>query len=770
MKTAQATAVALDSKIGMAVEKRSGELVPYNVNKIIDAVAKALGATGEVPSSEVSDAALHIAYDVTVAAQRTHQVMVTIEWLQDQVEKMLMAEGYTETAKAFILYRKQRMDARQSEQELTKVLDEIILASSMESDLKRGNANVDGNSSMGTMLQIGAAAAKQYYTTKFLKPAHASAHREGLIHIHDFDFYSLTTTCCQIDIDKLLSSGFSTGHGFIRRPSGIRVAAALTCIAIQSNQNDQHGGQSIPNFDYALGKYVRLSYVKHFWRSMDLLIKGVLSGALFSLEEIKAAFAERGGVIGLRESKDMKHNRLLAEVIASTLGKSEKSSLSLVSTARTQAHSDTEDETYQAMEAFVHNMNSMHSRAGAQVPFSSINYGTDTSTAGRMVTRCLLKATQRGLGNGETPIFPIQIFKLKAGVNYNFVDPNFDLFELACKTSAKRLFPNFSNLDAPFNLQYYQAGKPETEVATMGCRTRVMGNVYAPDKEVAFGRGNLSFTSINLPRIALDAGKDEATFYRGLDAAMTMVAQQLLDRYYIQAKKTVRNFPFLMGQGVWLDSEQLNLDSPVGEVLKHGTLSIGFIGLAEALIVLCGEHHGESDLSHKKGVEIISHMNDFCVNLSKAKQMNFTLLATPAEGLSGRFVRIDREKYGHVSGVTDKEYYTNSFHIPVGFPISAYEKIQKEAPFHALTPAGHITYVELDGDIVQNPEAFMAIIRCMHDAGIGYGSVNHPVDRDPVCGYVGVINDVCPRCGRKEGEPISAAKLEDIRKRYLQYQ
>ncbi|MCC8180098.1 MAG: anaerobic ribonucleoside-triphosphate reductase, partial [Planctomycetes bacterium] len=414
----------------------------------------------------------------------------------------------------------------------------------------------------------------------------------------------------------------------------------------------------------------------------------------------------------------------------------------------------------------IHNLNSMHSRAGAQTPFSSINYGTDTSPEGRMVIRNILRATESGLGLGETPIFPIQIFKLKEGVNFNRGDANYDLFELACRCSAKRLFPNFVNLDAPFNLQYYQPGRPETEVATMGCRTRVMANRHGVGRETTFGRGNLSFTSINLPRLALEANRDEAAFFRNLDRYLDLVAEQLLDRFSIQAKKKVHNFPFLMGQGVWLDSDKLGWNDEIGEVLKHGTLGIGFIGLAETLVALYGKHHGESGEMQEKGLAIVERMHRFTQRRGEETRMNFSLLATPAEGLSGRFVKIDQKRYGMVPGVTDRDYYTNSFHVPVHYPLPAHKKIRLEAPYHALTPGGHITYVELDGDTNQNPEAFMAVIRFMHDSGIGYGSINHPVDRDPVCGYVGVIGEICPRCGRREGEAIKPDKLAELRQQY----
>ena len=418
--------------------------------------------------------------------------------------------------------------------------------------------------------------------------------------------------------------------------------------------------------------------------------------------------------------------------------------------AAKQAYKETNRATYQAMEALVHNLNTMNSRAGAQTPFSSINYGTDITPEGRMVIENILLANEAGLGNGETPIFPIHIFKIKEGINYNPEDPNYDLFKLACRVSAKRLFPNFSFIDAPYNLQYYKEGDYRTEISYMGCRTRVIGNTYDPDREIVTGRGNLSFTSVNLPRLAIKADHDLDKFFEGLDHMMNLAIDQLMDRFRIQAQKKVRNFPFLMGQGIWLDSEGLGPDDCIGEVLKHGTLSVGFIGLAETLKALIGEHHGESERARALGLEIIGRMRKRLDDESKATGLNFSLLATPAEGLSGRFVGMDAKKYGVIEGVTDRDYYTNSFHVPVHYPISAFEKIQIEAPYHALTNAGHISYVELDGDPLENLAAFEKVIRCMKESGIGYGSINHPVDRDPVCGFTGIIGDKCPMCGRPE--------------------
>ncbi len=745
------------------ITKRDGRVVLYDEGKIANAILKALAATGE----EDATVAARLANEVGDAmAQRRGVESYRIEDIQDEAEKALMRAGYEEAAKRYILYREGRTRVRESNTALMRACDEITNADARSSNLKRDNANVDGNTAMGSMLQIGSAAAKSYNSAYLLSKEQSQAHSEGWIHIHDFDFYSLTTTCCQIDVDTLFSGGFSTGHGFLREPQDIQSYAALACIAIQSNQNDQHGGQSIPNFDYALGKGVAKTFRRLFIENLTKALQLLAPHHPWDKAHVRILcdMAQQEAGVGPQLSFDIGFSTVLL------------SSLSLyadielagraVEFARTSTEAETDRRTYQAMEAVVHNLNSMHSRAGAQTPFSSINYGTDTSPEGRMVIKNVLLATESGLGHGETPIFPIQIFKLKSGVNYEKTDPNYDLFEMACRCSAKRLFPNFTNLDAPYNLQYYQPGRPETEVATMGCRTRVMGNVYDPTRQTAYGRGNLSFTSINLPRLALEAKGDEKAFFAALHSMLDMISTQLLDRYEIQAKKKIRNFPFLMGQGIWMDSENLGPDDEIREVLKHGTLSIGFIGLAETLTSLYGHHHGENDEMQQKGIAIVQFMNDFCAAKSAEVKMNFTLLATPAEGLAGRFVKMDRKRYGSVPGVTDRDYYTNSFHVPVYYPIPAYDKIQKEAPYHALTPAGHITYVELDGDTAENTEAFMDIVRCMHDAGVGYGSINHPVDRDPVCGYVGIIHDVCPRCGRRAGEAIAPEKLAELQKMY----
>ncbi|MEE0879738.1 MAG: anaerobic ribonucleoside triphosphate reductase [Treponemataceae bacterium] len=761
-----------------SIKKRDGRVVLYNEDKIAQAILKAMQASGE---GDASDAA-GVANSVEASLEKLCGTNPpTIEQIQDQVEKDLMSAGFEETAKKYILYRAGRTRVREMNTRLMKVFDELTNVDATKSDLKRDNANIDGDTAMGTMLKYGSEAAKDYYEKYLLTQEQADAHRNGDIHIHDFDFYSLTTTCCQIQLSKLFKGGFSTGHGFLREPNDIQSYSALACIAIQSNQNDQHGGQSIVDFDYGLAPGVTKTYKKYYstnlYKSLEIIApsdepdttedksNGIQGGlTLFDLKEIAYEIEKRTGSFPqittdakyLEEEKKILLTKGLSEEI---IDKAQKFAVK-------EAYRETEKATYQAMEALIHNLNTMHSRAGAQTPFSSINYGTDTSPEGRMVMRNILKATEAGLGMGETPIFPIQIFRVKEGINYNEGDPNYDLFIQSCEVSAKRLFPNFSFLDSPFNLQYYKPGHPETEVSYMGCRTRVMANVFDPTKSISPGRGNLSFTSINLPRIAIEAQGDIEKFYADLKKMMDLVIGQLMDRFAIQSRKHVYNFPFLMGQGVWIDSDKLGYNDTVGEVLKHGTLSVGFIGLAETLTALYGHHHGESEQMQEKGLEIIGFMRKYLDDLSAEKQLNFTLLATPAEGLSGRFVRMDKKRYGVIKGVTDKDYYTNSFHVPVYYKISAFDKIKKEAPYHALTNAGHISYVELDGDTANNVEAFEAIVRCMHDAGIGYGSINHPVDRDPLCGYVGVIGEVCPRCGRKTGEPITEEKMKELRMKY----
>lgn len=735
------------------IQKRDGRLANFDIHKIANAIQKAFSSTIGKKDYQVC---LKLAQNVS---EHLQMECPSVEQIQDIVEKVLIENGHIGTAKAYILYRAERTRVRNMNSRLMKTFEDITYKDVNDSDIKRENANIDGNTAMGSMLKYGSEGAKHFYESYVLNPTHSEAHQNGDIHIHDLDFYTLTTTCCQIDLLKLFHNGFSTGHGVVREPNDIASYAALACIAIQSNQNDQHGGQAIVNLDYGLAPGVKKTYLKRYQSNMVSSIE--LMADEQKAEEVKKGLKqlqkeEWYATIDNHKDYTEKETKLLC-----SLGISKEIIQKAQDFAKKKALAETDKATYQAMESLIHNLNTMHSRAGAQTPFSSVNYGMDTSTEGRMVVKNLLLVTEVGLGNGETPIFPIQIFRVKDGVNFNPGEPNYDLFRLSCKVSAKRLFPNFSFQDAPFNLQYYK-GTPETEIAYMGCRTRVMANVYDKSKEVSPGRGNLSFTTINLPRIAILSNGNIDWFYKELDRKIDLVIEQLLERFEIQAKKKVHNYPFLMGEGVWIDSEKLDRNDDVREVLKHGTLSVGFIGLAECLKALLGMHHGESEVAQNLGLDIISHMRRRMDETSQKFKLNFTLLATPAEGLSGRFVRLDKKRFGVIEGITDREYYTNSFHVPVYYPISAFKKIQIEAPYHALTNAGHITYIELDGDPTQNVDAFEKVIRYMKTQNIGYGSINHPVDRDPVCGYNGIIGDVCPKCGRTEKDGVPFQRIRRI--------
>ena len=739
------------------IQKRTGQVVPFDAEKITDAIRKAnLESIDETFSQHQLEKLTK-----SVIHRIEEEETPAVEFIQDAVEKVLIKNNFASTAKAYILYRAEHAKIREAEGDLMDIYNELTFKRAKDADIKRENANIDADTAMGTMLKYGSEGSKYFIDHHILPKDIAAAHIDGDIHIHDKDFYMLTETCCQIDLLKLFKDGFSTGHGYLREPNDIRSYAALGCIAIQANQNEMHGGQAIPNFDYSMAPGVRKTFRKLYFKEIANFFAITLGmkqdDAKLLAKEIRRALLPLGITMG---DADVYKAALVDFLPAHQKSQGfEEISPKLAARAHDYAYGAaldaTDNATFQAMEALIHNLNTMNSRAGAQVPFSSINYGTDTSPEGRMVMKNLLLATQEGLGNGETPIFPVQIFKVKEGVNYNAGEPNYDLFRLAMETSAKRLFPNFSFLDAPFNLQYYKPGDYNTEVAYMGCRTRVMGNVHDPEREVTCGRGNLSFTSINLPRLAILAKGNLDAFYRELDSLTELVIRQLLHRFKIQCAKKGRNYPFLMGQRVWIDSEKIGPDDEIAEVLKHGTLSMGFIGLAECLQALIGKHHGESEEAQALGLAIVGHMRRRMDEEAKRTGLNFSLLATPAEGLSGRFVRLDRKRFGELPGITDRDYYTNSFHVPVYCPITAAKKIRLEAPYHALTNAGHISYIEMDGDPSKNVQAFEAIVRYMHDAGIGYGSVNHPVDRDPVCGYNGIIDNICPRCGRKEnGRPF----------------
>ncbi|MGN1400267.1 MAG: anaerobic ribonucleoside triphosphate reductase [Bacillus sp. (in: firmicutes)] len=753
------------------VSKRDGRVIPFQQEKITRAIFL---SASEVAKREQVTADYHMAEQLSEQVVRLLNKkyagkIPNVEEIQDMVVKVLIEEGHAKTSEQYILYRGERSRIRNSKTRLMKSIEEITFEDADDADIKRENANIDGNTAMGTMLQYGSTISKEFCQLHLLKPEHSKAHAEGDIHIHDMDFMNMgTLTCCQIDLISLFKNGFSTGHGFLREPNDISSYSALAAIAIQSNQNDQHGGQSIPFFDYGLAdgvkKTFRKSYISHLTKAINLL-----ADEEADTEATKQLVRESEKVSGEKRTLDPceQYERAETECLISSVGVDAQTAGKIQAFAYKEALKETKGKTYQAMEAFIHNLNTMHSRAGAQVPFSSVNFGTDTSTEGRMVTENLLLALEAGLGNGETPIFPILIFKVKEGISLNPGDPNYDLFKLACRVSAKRLFPNFSFLDAPFNAKYYEEGKPETEATYMGCRTRVLGNVCGD--ETVPGRGNLSFTTVNLPRLGLKHGSllngetDLDGFFAELDEKIDLVIDQLLERMQVQGQKRVKNFPFLMGQQVWRGSENLNWNDKIEDVIKQGTLTIGFIGLAECLVALIGEHHGESEAAQELGLKIISHMRTRMDETAKQYHLNFTLIATPAEGLSGRFTAIDKKKFGIIPRVTDREYYTNSFHVPVYHHISAYDKIRLEAPYHELTNAGHITYIELDGDPVNNLEAFENIIHAMKDLGIGYGSINHPVDRDPVCGYTGVIEgDTCPACGRNEQD--GQVKFDRIRR------
>ena len=750
----------------LMVIKRNGKKVPFDETKIALAIKKGFDSVEEdsddeekarkYNSQDIQKVYQAVLKRITKEAKNTDKF--PIEQIQDFIEEELEKKGYEDVYKSFSEYRERRAQSRQlffdekKTHKFLKSLENLGLKSANEEDAKRENANIDGNSPMGTMLQYGSTVSREFAKSYLMKPEYAKMHDEGTIHIHDMDFLAMgTTTCCQIDLSRLFKNGFDTGHGFVRPPQDISTYGALAAIVIQANQNDQHGGQAIPALDYYLAPGVLKTFRKQLKQTLyDFFdLEGFLP--VINMDRIIREIDKLESIeINVEEFSDyQKGSDRIKEIFTKGYEK---------------ALQKTDRATQQAMEAFIHNLNTMHSRAGAQVPFSSVNFGTDTSPEGRMVIKNFLLAADAGLGKGETPIFPVSIFKVKEGVNYNKEDKNYDLFRLACKVSAKRLFPNFAFIDAPFNKQYYKEGDINTEIAYMGCRTRVIGDVTSPDHEVVTGRGNLSWTTINLPRLGIKYGialkeRDKADikgFYAELDEIIEKIKDQLLERFEVQCSKRCYNFPFLLGQGVWTNGEKLKPTDRLRKVWKHGSLSIGFIGLAECLKALIGKHQGEDPEAQKLGLEIIKHLRQKCDEYSSEYNLNFACLATPAEGLSGRFTAIDKAIYGKIKGVTDREYYTNSFHVPVYYNISIVNKIKKEGPYHKYTNAGHISYIELDGDTTNNLEAFEKIVRTMYENDMGYAAINHPVDRDPVCGYVGVIGDVCPGCGRKacEGVPI----------------
>jgi anaerobic ribonucleoside-triphosphate reductase len=738
----------------LTVVKRDGKKEAFNSQKIINAVLAASSAAGQNISIEFCEKVAAF-----IAAFPGDEL--TIAQIQKIVESFLMKSDYEDTARKYIVYRDRRDKDRERESKQIKTFNEIIDVA--DNDINRENANINAATPAGMMMKFASETTKDYTLDYLMNPEHAQAHRRGRIHGHDLDYYPTgSTTCTMIDLVEILRNGFQTSDGPVRPPKSVRTAAQLAAIVMQCNQNEQHGGQAFGNFEYAMGIYVRKSFLRHFVDVYEFLYEKEFDLALASIYI---------------------DNKSLEAFYPKVYDKALK---------------DTKEETLQSMEAFMHNLVSMHSRGGAQIVFSSINYGTGTSTEERMVMNAILDVTYRGAGKeGSTFIFPIQIFKVKEGINFTegdwqravqnwdkamagemeFTAPNFDLFLKCCKVSARRLFPNFVFLDATFNKhEDWRAEDPMHymhEVCTMGCRTRVFDDIFGP--KTSMSRGNISFTTVNIVRVAIKSKRAAERFYEkdilakgytatrssveamalelfraGLEELLGITAEQLYARYKFQGKRKAKQYPFLLGQNLWKNGGELSPNDSVEDVIKHGTLSIGFIGLAEALVMLIGEHHGQTKRAQKLGLEIVSSMRHFCNKSTKKYNLNYSLLATPAEGLSGRFVGMDRKEFGAIEGVTDREYYTNSNHIPVYFPITAYEKINIESQYHQHTNAGHILYVEMDAEAKKNVLAFAMIIRQMFYSNTGYGAVNHEVQRCLVCGHEGDIGDACPICGETE--------------------
>lgn len=755
----------------ICIIKRDGKREDFSINKIKNAISKAFVATGiNNEQTLIADITMNVIQQFTSAT-------ISVEEIQDIVEKELM-KVRPEVAKKYIIYREWRNTERDKKTQMKQVMDGIVAID--RNDINLSNANMSSHTPAGQMMTFASEVTKDY-TYKYLLPKRfAEAHQLGDIHIHDLDYYpTKTTTCIQYDMDDLFERGFRTKNGSIRTPQSIQSYATLATIIFQTNQNEQHGGQAIPAFDFFMAKGVSKSFRKHmasfinFWQTME-------NGNQPNEKSIRILIEEHLSSIFPSE---LERETLRIALLSLQINISKEHLARIIEKAVQQTRKD----THQAMEGFIHNLNTMHSRGGNQVVFSSINYGTDTSAEGRMVIEELLNATIEGLGTrGEVPVFPIQIFKVKNGVSYSEQDfkkamlansieealkeqyetPNFDLLLKACQTTAKALFPNFMFLDTSFNQnEKWQANDPRRyiyELATMGCRTRVFENVAG--EKSSLGRGNLSFTTLNMPRLAIEARikaenivsdkrnkdaiemKAKELFLESVHDMATLVAEQLYERYQYQRTALARQFPFMMGNNVWKGGGKLSPNEQVGDVLRSGTLGIGFIGGHNAMMALYGEGHGHSQKAWDTLYEAVIEINKVADEYKTKYHLNYSVLATPAEGLSGRFTRMDRRKYGIIAGVNDRDYYINSFHVDVKEPISITEKIRREAPFHAITRGGHITYVELDGEAQKNVRAILKIVKVMHDEGIGYGSINHPVDTCHDCGYKGVIFDKCPVC------------------------
>ena len=714
----------------MIIEKRDGTLEQFNLSKIRNAISNVL------EEKDINTVLTKIEKNLPKKDK------VTVEEIQDIVEKTLMSLKFFEQGKSYILYRKQRENIRNSKTSLTKTFKEVLDADG--SDISRENANVDGKAPMGLMLLFGSEIEKDYVKRYMISPKFTELHDNGDIHIHDLNMYACTFNCCNIGLKELFRKGFNTGHGTLRPPQSISTALTQAAIVVQANQNDMYGGQGIPLYDYELSPYI----AKTLGSNIKDTIESVLGQEIdFNFKDFCYSLCEKNNSSLVDESL-----KELESKIYEFVGDKTKKVLEL---SRKRTFKD----TFQACEGFVHNLNSLNSRAGSQVPFSSINYGTNTTPEGQMLIESTLEATEEGLGNGETSIFPVQIFKIKEGVNANPGDPNYYLLEKAVKVTSKRMYPNFVNIDVPGNIEYYQEGKPETEMATMGCRTKTLAMPDGTGRVT--NRGNIAFTTINLPRLGILAEHKIDKFFELLDQRITDCIDELLERVnYIKTKK-VYNFPFLMGQNIYLGAENLGWNDSIEPALRNGTLAVGFIGIAEALKALIGKHHGESKEAYQLALKIVKRIRERTDKATSETGWMFGCFATPAEGLAERFAKIDQKKFGIIEGVTDRKFYTNSFHIPVYFPITATKKMQKEGPFHALCNAGAITYVEMDGDPSKNLKAVMKLVQFSRKCGISYFSINHSVDRCPVCGYEGIIEtDVCPHCGWKEGEEISLEELE----------
>lgn len=754
--------------------KRDGSQQPYDGEKIRSAVDKAFRAAGLIDEEGY---ALRI--ESLIQVELCHRnSQVAVEEIQDRVEAELMNLA-PQVAKKYIIYREWRTVQREKRTTLKRTMDGIV--SIEKNDINLGNANMSAYTPSGQMMTFASEVTKDYAMKYLLSAPFARAHAAGDIHIHDLDYYpTKTATCVQYDLADLFERGFHTKNGSIRTPQNIQSYATLATIVFQTNQNEEHGGQAIPAFDFFMAPGVRKTFIRQLADRL-LYAHSLLSGRSLTDEERK------GFVEALRGLEPpLAHTDAAAEALAAGLDRIGcQLPATAVRLALEEAYQRTKRETHQAMEGFVHNLNTMHSRGGNQVVFSSVNYGTDTSEEGRMVIRELLAATVEGLGQGEVPIFPIQIFKVKEGVNYSEADyakaqadfagalagkydfetPNFDLLLLACKTTSHALFPNFVFLDTPFNQhELWRADDPKRylhEIATMGCRTRVFENVCGPKTSV--GRGNLSFTTMNLPRLAIEASRRaqrelptapveqqqeraRVLFLESVREMATFIGDQLHERYLYQRSALARQFPFMMGNDVWKGGAALAPQDEVGSVFDSGTLGIGFIGGHNAMMALYGEGHGRSDRSWQTLYDAVQVINEVVREYKQKYHLNYSVLATPAEGLSGRFTRMDRKRYGIIPGVNDLDYYVNSFHVDVREEIGMHDKIRREAPFHAITLGGHISYIELDGEAKKNVSVILKLVKTMKDTGIGYGSINHPVDTCQDCGYRGIIYDKCPVC------------------------